>query len=230
MPAEVCVVEETAGAYESVVAPFAAAQAGRCGWIDAVCALESERERNLFAPDDAADARRAFIVNVDTKWSTHAPLSADAAVRSAWKGAAWTRDLYLLAISRCGAFTSLRDLRGTAGAELVESMRDELRKCALEVYGVPASKLRIFFHYHPQFYRLHAHCCRAEHVCPGSECERAHLLTSVAHNLRQDADFYKTATLTYKLKEGEYLHTLLRDAGLLEMDTAPAQPETANAA
>ena len=44
-----------------------------------VCALEKERERNLHACD-------AFVVNVDTKWSTHGPFEDDRATcRPAWK-------------------------------------------------------------------------------------------------------------------------------------------------
>ena len=107
-PAEICVVEETAEAYDRVVRPFAEAQAAKIGWIDAVCAsaeinqcvrcatiqheravkflisaqvcaLEKERERNLHACD-------AFVVNVDTKWSTHGPFEDDRATwRPAWK-------------------------------------------------------------------------------------------------------------------------------------------------
>ena len=37
-PAEVCVVEETAEAYDRIVRPFAEAEGARIGWIDAVCA------------------------------------------------------------------------------------------------------------------------------------------------------------------------------------------------
>ena len=43
---------------------------------------------------------------------------------------------------------SLRDLHGEIGASLCETMSAELKKSAWEVYGVPANKLRIFFHYH----------------------------------------------------------------------------------
>ena len=74
-------------------------------------------------------------------------------------------------------------LRGPAGAGLCRAMRAALLRCAADVYGVPATKLRVFFHYQPQFYRLHAHCTRAEHTNPGCECDRAHLLTTVAANL-----------------------------------------------
>ena len=198
-PAEICVVEETAEAYDRVVRPFAEAQAARIGWIDAVCALEKERERNLHACD-------AFVVNVDTKWSTHGPFGDD---RATWRGADWTRDLYLLAISKDASLKSMRDLRGPDGAGLCRAMRAALLRCAADVYGVPATKLRVFFHYQPQFYRLHAHCTRAEHTNPGCECDRAHLLTTVAANLDLAPDYYARAPLTYKLRVGEKLHGLL---------------------
>ena len=202
-PAEICVVEETAEAYDRVVRPFAEAQAARIGWIDAVCALEKERERNLHACD-------AFVVNVDTKWSTHGPFDDD---RATWRGADWTRDLYLLAISKDASLKSMRDLRGPDGAGLCRAMRAALLRCAADVYGVPATKLRVFFHYQPQFYRLHAHCTRAEHTNPGCECDRAHLLTTVAANLDLAPDYYARAPLTYKLRLGEKLHGLLSAAG-----------------
>ena len=206
-PAEICVVEETAEAYDRVVRPFAEAQAARIGWIDAVCALEKERERNLHACD-------AFVVNVDTKWSTHGPFGDD---RATWRGADWTRDLYLLAISKDASLKSMRDLRGPAGAGLCRAMRAALLRCAADVYGVPATKIRVFFHYQPQFYRLHAHCTRAEHTNPGCECDRAHLLTTVAANLDLAPDYYARAPLTYKLRIGEKLHGLLSAAGALNV-------------
>ena len=107
-----------------------------------VCALEKERERNLHACD-------AFVVNVDTKWSTHGPFGDD---RATWRGADWTRDLYLLAISKDASLKSMRDLRGPDGAGLCRAMRAALLRCAADVYGVSATKLRVFFHYQPQFY------------------------------------------------------------------------------
>ena len=37
----------------------------------------------------------------------------------------------------------------------------------------------------------------------------------VADNLRRDAGFYEKATLTYKVRVGEKLHTLLQEHGQL---------------
>jgi len=210
MPSHFEMVEEDAQIYEEVVRAHAVAESAKLGWVLALCSLEKERERNLFVNEK-------FVINVDTKWVSHPDLEQARKQPDGsfgpppfeWRGAAWTNELYILGISRDPTLLSLRDLEGEKGAQLVEEMRDELRKAAFEVYGVPASKLRVFFHYHPQFYRLHAHCCRSEWVNPGSEVERAHLLTDVAQNLRLDAGFYKRATLTYKLRVGEKLHALL---------------------
>ena len=126
-----------------------------------------------------------------------------------WQGAAWAADLYLLAVAKDATYASIRDLRGERGADLVRAMRDALLAAARDYYGVPPSKLRVFFHYQPQFYRLHAHCTTAQHVTPGCECDRAHLLTTVAENLDLAPDYYARATLTYKLRVGEKLHGIL---------------------
>ena len=54
-------------------------------------APSAQRERNLHACD-------RFVINIDTKWTTHAPLAAAAADgggaadddRASWRGAPWT--------------------------------------------------------------------------------------------------------------------------------------------
>ena len=204
-PSEQVLVEESYALYNQVVASFAVEQAQRIGWLDAVVTLKKELERNLFHNE-------RFIINVDTKWTTHAaPLSVDPNVRNSWKGAKWTDGLYLLAIVKDPECKSLRDLHGERSALLCEEMRDELRNVAKSVYGVAPDQLRIMFHYHPQFYRLHAHCVRIHAVNPGSETERAHLLTAVADNIRMKFDYYQTCTLSYKLRVGERLHRLLKE-------------------
>ncbi|KAH8095401.1 hypothetical protein JL720_2699 [Aureococcus anophagefferens] len=128
--------------------------------------------------------------------------------RAAWKGAPWTADLYLLAIAKDAAYASIRDLRGERGAGLVRAMRDALLAATRDYYGVPPSKLRVFFHYQPQFYRLHAHCTAAQHVTPGCECDRSPL-DDRRENLDLAPDYYARATLTYKLRVGEKLHGIL---------------------
>ena len=206
-PSPQVLVEETMELYHDLVQQFATEQSLRIGWLDAVVNLTKELERNLFHND-------RFVINVDTKWTTHAePLSVDPTIRQSWHEAKWTDGLYLLAIAKDPALKTIRDLTGEQGAALCEDMRDQLRHAAMSVYGVPASQLRIMFHYHPQFYRLHAHCVRVHSLNPGSEVERAHLLTTVANNLRMKEDYYQQCTLSYKVRLGERLHRLLDAAG-----------------
>ena len=202
-PSHYTLVEESGELYNQVVATFVQQQAERCnGWVDNVVNMKTELERNLFHNEH-------FIINVDTKWTTHSELSTNSEVRKTWHEAPFTDSLYLLAIAKNPNLRSLRDLVGEEGALLCDEMRDELRNAAMRVYGVAPGQLRIMFHYHPQFYRLHAHCVRIHAVNPGSEVERAHLLTTVAFNLRMNADYYKNVMLSYKVRVGEALHNIL---------------------
>ncbi|KAJ1457493.1 HIT-like domain-containing protein [Pelagophyceae sp. CCMP2097] len=199
---------ETAAAYASVVRPYALelVAAGAHAWAAAVAETTPESSpRTLLAVESPG---RGFVIAVDTKWKTHSPIAAGVP-REAWRGAPWTADLHLLGVSRDAGLLTLRDLSGTAGADLVEAMHLALCAVALDVYGVPATQLRTFFHYQPQFYRLHAHCTRVEHAHSGCEAERAHLLVHVADLLRQCPDFYAEATLCYRLKCGDQLHQAL---------------------
>jgi len=202
-PGEYFMVEETREVYEEFVEPFAKERAAKdsAGWIDAVASLEKERDRNLFGNDD-------FIINVDTKWTTHAALSEDPAVRAQWKASPWTRDLYLLTIAKDPLLRSIRDLRGRH-LPMLEAMDAELKKAAQSVYGVSPAKLRLFFHYKPQFYRLHAHATRCEQVNPGCEAERAHLLTTVIANLKRDSDYYQNLTILCKIGTKDALYKAL---------------------
>ena len=200
-PSKHYLVEESGELYAKYIDAFVKQQ--NIAWLDSVVNMETEVERNLFHNE-------RFIINIDTKWTTHVQPTDD---RKSWYGATWTDDLYLLAIVKNPLLHSLRDLNGEEGAALCDEMRDELRNAAKRVYGVDPSQLRIMFHYHPQFYRLHAHCVRTHSINPGSETERAHLLTTVAYNLRMKSDYYKDATLSYSVREGERLHQLLLDAG-----------------
>ena len=202
-PSEHYLVEESGELYSQHIDAFAKQQSERIGWIDSVVNMETEVERNLFHNE-------RFIINIDTKWSTHVQPTGE---RKTWYGATWTNDLYLLAIVKNPLLRSLRDLHGEEGAALCDEMRDELRNAAKRVYGVDPSQLRIMFHYHPQFYRLHAHCVRTHAINPGSETERAHLLTTVACNLRMKNDYYKHTTLSYSVRKDEGLHQLLSNVG-----------------
>jgi len=95
-----------------------------------------------------------------------------------------------------------------------------LRSAALEVYGVPASALRVFFHYQPQFYRLHAHATRVEFACPGSEVRAAEV--SQIRELRPAHDrappLERPSLSSRPTCQVERAHLLSDVAGLLALD------------
>ncbi|KAH8058691.1 m7G(5')pppN diphosphatase [Aureococcus anophagefferens] len=187
--------------YYDAAAPSGAAFACEAIWPASERQVQRKRPAELVVYEETGEAYDRLVK----------PFAAAQAAKIGWidAGAPWTADLYLLAIAKDAAYASIRDLRGERGAGLVRAMRDALLAAARDYYGVPPSKLRVFFHYQPQFYRLHAHCTAAQHVTPGCECDRAHLLTTVAENLDLAPDYYARATLTYKLRVGEKLHGIL---------------------
>lgn len=117
---------------------------------------------------------------------------------------------YCLAIVRDLNLPTIRELR----AEHLPMLRAVLStgKAVIEkVYGVAGDQLRVFFHYHPQFYHLHVHFTRS-HVNPGCEAERAHLLTDVIQDLEADSEHYAKRSITVRLREKDALYKALAEA------------------
>ena len=71
---------------------------------------------------------------------------------------------------------------------------------------MPSSQLRVYFHYQPSYYHLHVHFTHLRYDAPGSSVERAHLLSDVIDNLTRQADFYRSKTLTFPVKQNEGLY------------------------
>lgn len=130
----------------------------RVGWIHNVLSGAKEVERMLYSDD-------TMLLNVDTKWSSHPDCSNTP--REHWLGHPSTDHLYCLGYVRDTSLPTIRELRAQH-IPMLRAIRD--RGCATidRIYGVKANQLRIFFHYHPQFYHLHIHFTRA-HVNPGDD-------------------------------------------------------------
>eukprot|EP01043_Picozoa_sp_COSAG02_P010910 COSAG02_NODE_394_length_23152_cov_13.232204_13_plen_333_part_00 len=209
-------VEESAAAYAAVSRPLIEAQLSkdeaklraklaesdpihsRIGWLHNVLSGAKETERVLHADDN-------FLMNVDTKWATHP--DCNSTPREEWHGHSSTDELYCLAIVRDTALPTLRELR-TCHLPLLRAILSTGRDTIKRVYGVNQDQLRIFLHYHPQFYHLHVHFTRS-HVNPGCEAERAHLLTDVIQNLESDGDYYAKRSITIRLRERDALYKAL---------------------
>ena len=194
-------VEETPALYESIVQPYIEklVESGSLSWIKNVVDGTKEAERLLLNEE-------TFILNVDTKWRSHP--DALTVPREQWFEHKSVEDLYCLAIVKDGSLRSLRDLRGTH-APMLRDILNHGREAIATVYGVPASQLRVFFHYHPQFYHLHIHFTRLENEI-GCQIERGHLLSDVIQNLELDSNYYVKRTITYKLNPTSELYMLIQ--------------------
>ncbi|KAL9186083.1 hypothetical protein ACHAXT_005321 [Thalassiosira profunda] len=193
-------VHETPEMYNTVVKPYiqSIVDSGSLSWITNIIELKKEKER-LLANDDN------FIVNVDTKWRTHPPPLTTP--RKEWYKHPSTVDLYCLGIAKQSDIACLRDLRGEHIPLLNEMERKGL-SAIKEVYGVEEDQIRVFIHYHPQFYHFHVHFTRLENET-GCSVERGHLLPDVVQNLEMDPEYYCKRTITYKLKKGTPLQSLI---------------------
>jgi m7GpppX diphosphatase len=173
----------------------------RIGWLHNVLSGSKEAERVLHTDD-------TMLINVDTKWASHP--DCNTTPRAEWLGHPSVDALYCLAIVRDTALPTLRELRATH-LPMLRAVRGQGCAAIKRVYGVDGDQLRIFLHYHPQFYHLHVHFTRA-HVNPGCEAERAHLLSDVIQNLEGDSEYYANRTITVRLKERDILYAALREA------------------
>jgi m7GpppX diphosphatase len=203
VPAQV-MITETAELYQQVVLPYiqSVVESGSLSWIDNVISGKKEVERLLLDTDD-------YILNVDTKWRSHP--DPKTVPREEWKNdTKAVQDLYCLAIVKESGVASLRDLR----ARHIPMLRDILMQCPMtleDVYGIHSDQLRIFIHYHPQFYHLHVHFTRLENEI-GCQVERGHLISDIIQNLELDDEFYCTRTINYKLRTNHKLNMLIQES------------------
>jgi len=206
-------VTETAALYHAAVAPYIdALDPKSTSWIDKCLDLSKEAERVLF--NDPAEPT-GFLLNVDTKWKSHPPCTADPQLRASWRGHTAVKDLYCLAICHRRDIRSLRDLTAEH-LPLLRRILDQGVRTLCETYGVEPHDLRVFVHYQPQFYHFHVHFTRL-HNDLGCQAERAHLLQEVIDSLEADGACYaQKKTLYYQLKANDRLLARLREEGSQE--------------
>lgn len=193
-------VRETPELYRKVVEPYVRSivDNGSLSWIRNVVDGRKERERLLVDDDD-------FIINVDTKWRSHPPPLTTP--REEWRGHPSTADLYCLGITKHDGVSCIRDLR-RAHVPMLSAMERAGLDAIRETYGVDEDQIRVYVHYHPQFYHFHVHFTRLENES-GCSVERGHLVSDVVQNLEMDDEYYAKRTITYKLPRGAPLLCLI---------------------
>lgn len=193
-------IEETTEMYNTILKPHIdkIISSGSLGWLKNVVEGKKELERLLVN-------REEWILNIDTKWRTHP--DPKTVPRKEWLNHQATRDLYCLGIVKIDNIYSLRDLRADH-IPLLKEMIDIGSRTIEEVYGVKKDQLRIFVHYHPQFYHFHVHFTRLENEI-GAVVERGHLLADIIQNLQLSSTYYYDKTMTYKLSRKDKLYKKL---------------------
>ncbi|KFB51793.1 hypothetical protein ZHAS_00019946 [Anopheles sinensis] len=179
------IIEETADLYKRITLPHLEQGQLSLEWLYNVLEHRKEKERIVF--EDPCD-ENGFILLPDLKWDGKT-----------------VEQLYLLALVRRRDIRSLRDLT-TSHLPLLRNVQSRGIAAIKERYGIGASELRIYLHYHPTFYHLHMHFTYLRHDPPGITCEKAHLLSTVISNIELLPDYYQRATLSYTLKETDKLY------------------------
>lgn len=141
------------------------------------------------------DPETGFVLLPDFKWSCKQ-----------------IEDLYLLVIIHNRKIKSIRDLNHRHLPLLRKIWKDSC-KAIEERYGVHNSQLRVYFHYQPSYYHLHVHFTHLKYRAPGSNCEGAHLLTTVIDNIEKQSNYYARAVLPFAVKEASGLFKAYQKAG-----------------
>lgn len=103
-------------------------------WVENILDHTAEADRIIY---EDADELKGFILIPDLKWDGN------------------VNTLNVLAISR-SKIKSIRDLN-ESHLPLLRNIRDAGVAAVAKKYDVPASRLRVFFHYLPSYYHLHVH-------------------------------------------------------------------------
>ncbi|XP_050031163.2 m7GpppX diphosphatase [Dermacentor andersoni] len=188
-------ITETPKLYKEVTEPYIASQQLSLQWVYNILEHKKESERILF---EDPDPETGFILLPDMKWDTKQP-----------------ENLYVLAICHKRGIRSLRDLKPNH-LPLLRNVNEKVNAALALQFGVPSHRLRGYLHYQPSYYHLHVHFSVLGFDAPGTQVERAHLLTSVIANLEAYPDYYGHATLGFTVKEGDGLHAKYKEAGYFD--------------
>jgi m7GpppX diphosphatase len=187
LPQKFHILEESYADYMKLTVPYIESSQFDIEWVYNILEHKKEADRIVFEDEDPD---LGFILLPDLKWDQKQ-----------------NTNLYLVAIIKKRDIKSLRDLTGDH-LPLLENIRTKATEAICSKYAMDKSRLRIYFHYQPSYYHLHIHFTAMSFDAPGSQAERAHLLSNVISNLRVAPDYYQKATISFPAKEGTPLYKL----------------------
>jgi len=147
----------------------------------------TESERIIY---EDADPQTGYIILPDLKWDGKTISS-----------------LYLCAIFHRKDLSSIRDLT-TGHIMLLKGFRDSVLNEIPKKYPVDPNQLRIYFHYHPSYYHLHAHIVHIAYDGSfGSVAGKAILIEEVIERLQEcpTGTGYASKTLTFSIGEESHI-------------------------
>ncbi|XP_077495237.1 decapping enzyme, scavenger [Amblyomma americanum] len=188
-------ITETPELYKKVTEPYIVSQQLSLQWVYNILEHKKESERILY---EDPDPETGFVLLPDMKWDTKQP-----------------ENLYVLVICHKRGIRSLRDLTPDH-LPLLRNITTKVNAALALQFGVPSHRLRGYLHYQPSYYHLHVHFSVLGFEAPGTQVERAHLLTTVISNLETCPDYYQRATLGFTVKEGDGLHVKFKEASYFD--------------
>lgn len=200
IPKKSYMVRETPEMYQAVTVPYIdSIPSASVQWVYDI--LDGKREANRVITNDP-DEEMGFVTNLDSKWKTHP--NVDKVPRSEWKNAeSIATSFYVLSLVRDRKIRSIRDLNGSH-VKLLENLLYKTTETVQELYGLKKHQLRIFVHYHPQYWHFHVHFTSMA-VDFGINVGKAIMLEDIIDNLKRDGEYYKKASLSCVVLEGDRL-------------------------
>ncbi|XP_077263906.1 decapping enzyme, scavenger [Temnothorax americanus] len=197
---ELYVIDETYELYQQVTLPYIESKSLGLEWITNILEHKAEQENVIY---EDPDKDNGFVLVTDFKWDKQMDT------------------LKLLALP----FQKIRSLRELNGSHLplLKNIRDAGTAAISKKFNIPASQLRMYFHYQPSYYYLHVHFCYLMFEAPGIYAEKAHLLSTVIRNLELMSDYYTKAVLSYVVFKGSPLYEKFKSHGALQTSTCETQ-------
>lgn len=193
---ELYMIDETYELYQKVTLPYIESKSLSLEWITNILEHKAEQESIIY---EDSDKNNGFVLVTDFKWDKQLD------------------SLKLLALP----FQKIRSLRelNASHLPLLRNIRDAGTTAISKKFNIPASQLRIYFHYQPSYYYLHVHFCYLMFEAPGIYVAKAHLLSTVISNLELMSDYYTKAVLSYIVFKDSPLYEKFKSHGALETST-----------
>lgn len=229
---------ETRELYEKITLPLVeATPASRVAWVDNILEGKAEADRVMARGGGNGEGENeegnGWVLLPDMKWDHRganaavaelkeleerskkegeSSVSAEALAAASERAKSARDSFYAQLIFRDKSLKSLRDIDGGSAPRVASAVAAALAFVRGE-YGIPASALRAFFHYHPSYWRLHVHIAGPQAAPLDDGAGRAHLVEDVLEAARAHPEWWRERALCVRSFRGDELAEALIAAG-----------------